>query len=72
MRATLAPVFTRPLAHLRKPEDVCKHLAQMQDLADTPEVFCAADLELLRTLTILSGNPIYTLIWNGFGELCAR
>ncbi len=68
VRATLAPVFTR-LALLRKPEDVCQHLAQMQDLADTPEVFTAADLELLRTLTILSGNPIYTLILNGFGEL---
>ena len=41
----------------------------MQDLPDSAQEFTTADLELQRVLTILSGNPIYTLIFNGFGEL---
>lgn len=68
VRAMLAPVFTR-LAILRKPEEVRQHLEHMQDLNDNAQAFTAADLDLLRVLTILSGNPIYTLILNGFGEL---
>ena len=68
VRATLAPVFTR-LAFLREPESVERQLALVQNLPDSAQEFTAADLELQRVLTILSGNPIYTLIFNGFGEL---
>ena len=68
VRATLAPVFTRQ-ALLRNPEAVCEHLDQMQEIPEDAREFSAADLELQRVLTILSGNPIYTLILNGFAEL---
>jgi len=68
VRATIAPVFTR-LAILRDPEAVERKLAQMQALPDTAQDFTATDIELQRVLTILSGNPIYTLIFNGFEEL---
>ncbi|HQK42223.1 MAG TPA: fatty acid metabolism transcriptional regulator FadR [Anaerolineaceae bacterium] len=68
VRATLAPVFTR-LAFSREPDQVYAHLAQMQDLPDCAELFAAADLELQRVLSVLSGNPVYTLLFNSFGEL---
>ncbi|MEL7645741.1 MAG: fatty acid metabolism transcriptional regulator FadR [Anaerolineaceae bacterium] len=68
VRAALAPVFTR-LAFLREPASVERQLALMRDLPESPQDFTAADFELQRVLTILSGNPIYTLILNGFGEL---
>jgi GntR family negative regulator for fad regulon and positive regulator of fabA len=41
----------------------------MQDLPDCAELFAAADLELQRVLSVLSGNPVYTLLFNSFGEL---
>jgi GntR family negative regulator for fad regulon and positive regulator of fabA len=43
-----------------------KLLAGAPGLADTPEAFAAFDWLLHRTLTIASGNPVYTLILNGF------
>jgi GntR family negative regulator for fad regulon and positive regulator of fabA len=35
-------------------------------LEDTPDVYASFDWTLHRTLTIASGNPVYTLIINGF------
>ncbi|HNT54629.1 MAG TPA: FCD domain-containing protein, partial [Anaerolineaceae bacterium] len=38
-------------------------------LPDEVTAYAAADWNLHRQLTILSGNPVFTLILNGFGEL---
>ena len=39
------------------------------ELADEPAAFATYDWHLHHRLTILSGNPIFTLILNGFSEL---
>jgi GntR family negative regulator for fad regulon and positive regulator of fabA len=44
-------------------------LSAAASIDDTPEAFTAADWELHHTLTIASGNPIFTLILNGFHDL---
>jgi GntR family negative regulator for fad regulon and positive regulator of fabA len=65
VRLHLAPAYTR-LAVARHGAEVSEFLAAAADLADTPDVYAAFDWSLHRRLTILSGNPIYTLILNGF------
>src|SRR5690606_24040057 len=37
--------------------------------ADSADEFTRVDLNFHYRMTILSGNPIFTLILNGFGEL---
>jgi GntR family negative regulator for fad regulon and positive regulator of fabA len=68
VRRLLAPTYTR-LALERSPAEFEELLDRYQDLDDTPAVFAEADLELHRRLTIASGNPVFTLILNGFSEL---
>ncbi len=68
VRALLAPAYAR-LAMKRAAKSVAKFLADYQDLLDTPDSFARADWELHLFLTIESGNPIFTLILNGFKEL---
>jgi GntR family transcriptional regulator, negative regulator for fad regulon and positive regulator of fabA len=65
VRLALAPVYTRAAVE-RDPAGVVRCLQEVDQLTDTPEAFAAFDWTLHRTLTILSGNPIYTLILNGF------
>lgn len=68
VRELLAPAYAR-LAVKRAAKSLAKFLEHYQDLADTAEVFAQADWEVHRYLTIESGNPIFTLIFNGFKEL---
>jgi GntR family negative regulator for fad regulon and positive regulator of fabA len=68
VRELLAPAYTR-LAVKRSAKNVAKFLGDYQDLGDTPDTFAKADWELHRHLTLESGNPIFTLILNGFKEL---
>jgi GntR family transcriptional regulator, negative regulator for fad regulon and positive regulator of fabA len=68
VRELLAPAYAR-LAVKRSAKNLVKFLASYQDLIDAPDAFAAADWELHRYLTIESGNPIFTLILNGFKEL---
>lgn len=65
VRRLLAPTYTR-LAFERSPAMVAALLDEMADLIDEPEVYAAADFQLHHTLTIASGNPVFTLIFNGF------
>jgi GntR family negative regulator for fad regulon and positive regulator of fabA len=65
VRQLLAPAYIR-LAVLRQPEQVERLLASYPELADTPSAYAAADWQLHHRLTIASGNPIFTLILNGF------
>ena len=68
VRAALAPVYTR-LAFLRSREELIAYLEAFQQLPDEPESYAQADQELHHQLTVLSGNPIFTLIYNGFRQL---
>jgi GntR family negative regulator for fad regulon and positive regulator of fabA len=44
-------------------------LQELVTTADTPEAFATADWRLHHRLTVLSNNPIFTLILNGFIDL---
>ena len=67
VRADMAPSYTYAA--------VCYHADEMAvlfqqgiNLPDTTEAFAEFDWQLHRALTIASGNPIYTLIMNGFTD----
>ena len=68
VRELLAPAYAR-LAVKRSAKNLVKFLAGYQNLVDAPDAFAKADWELHQHLTIESGNPIFTLILNGFKEL---
>jgi GntR family negative regulator for fad regulon and positive regulator of fabA len=68
VRQLMAPAYAR-LAVQRQPEQLVAQLAPQAQLEDTPEAFAVFDWELHHLLTVLSGNPIFTLILNGFREL---
>jgi GntR family negative regulator for fad regulon and positive regulator of fabA len=65
VRLALAPAYARA-AVTQSPGRVADCLEGYTDLDDSPEAFAAFDWALHRTLTIVSGNPVYTLILNGF------
>jgi len=68
VRELLAPAYAR-LAVKRAAKNLAKFLENYQNLLDSPEVFAKADWEVHQYLTIESGNPIFTLILNGFKDL---
>ena len=68
VRLALAPFYTRQ-AVMRQPEGVAAALEDYTELPDEPAAFATYDWLLHHHLTILSGNPIFTLILNGFSEL---
>jgi len=65
VRLALAPAYTRAAVE-RSPERVVARLENLSGLDDTPEAFASFDWALHHTLTVASGNPVYTLILNGF------
>jgi GntR family negative regulator for fad regulon and positive regulator of fabA len=65
VRLVLAPVYTR-LAAENSPAQVIEYLKDYVSLNDYPEDYASFDWRLHHTLTIASGNPIFTLILNGF------
>lgn len=67
VRLDLAPSYTR-LAVERAAERVVKLLACASGLPDTPQAYAAFDWQVQRMLTTASGNPVYALILNTFGE----
>lgn len=68
IRLLFAPEYTR-LAIQNAPADVIRLLESLQQVPDTREDFTRVDLDLHYRLTILSGNPVFTLIFNGFTSL---
>lgn len=68
VRCLLAPAYAR-LSVERAPQVIASLLRTYQTLPDQSEDFAAADWKLHHQLTIYSGNPIFTLILNGFSEL---
>lgn len=65
VRLALAPVYTRAAVE-NSPDTVATCLADQSDLDDDSEAFASFDWSLHHTLTVASGNPVYTLILNGF------
>jgi len=65
VRLALAPAYTRAAVE-HAPEKVLAQLEGYRELDNSPEAFAAFDWALHHNLTVASGNPIYTLIWNGF------
>lgn len=68
VRAAIAPAYTR-LAFSLASETLVSLLEPYLNLPDTPQAYAQADQELHHQLTLLSGNPIFTLIYNGFRQL---
>ncbi|MCK4692314.1 MAG: FCD domain-containing protein, partial [Anaerolineales bacterium] len=68
VRQSLAPAYTRTAVE-RQPMRVAELLQDYPDLDDSPQTFTIADWELHHNLTITSGNPVFTLILNGFSDL---
>ncbi len=71
VRLTLAPAYTYA-AFSNDPEPVIALLGQQMQLEETAAAYTTYDWALHRTLSIASGNPIYTLILNGFTTLYAQ
>lgn len=67
-RIDLAPTYTRE-AIRNHPQQVHAFLETIQSLSDSAEAFAEADVNLHATLTALSGNCIFPLIYNGFAQL---
>ena len=65
VRLALAPAYTRAAVE-RAAATVVAHLADYAKLDGTPQAFATFDWILHRSLTVASGNPVYTLILNGF------
>jgi GntR family negative regulator for fad regulon and positive regulator of fabA len=68
VRVLLAPAYTR-LAVEKAPASIVDLLRSAAQLTDDPSAFSAFDWQLHRQLTICSGNPVFTLILNGFQNL---
>jgi GntR family negative regulator for fad regulon and positive regulator of fabA len=68
IRLLLAPAYTR-LAIENENQQVIEFLEMLQNLPDEADAFVENDLKLHILFTQLSGNPIFTLIFNGFGDL---
>jgi GntR family negative regulator for fad regulon and positive regulator of fabA len=71
IRLLLAPAYARQAFENHLPA-VTSFLETLQELPDEEAVFSRNDLELHLYFTRLSGNPIFTLIFNGFGDLYAK
>lgn len=68
VRLLIAPTYTR-MAMQNSLNEVIHLLESMQQLADTAEEFTRRDLAFHKELTILSRNPVFTLILNGFDSV---
>ncbi len=68
IRTLLAPTYFR-MALENEPNQVLDLLDGYQDVSDIPSEFTRLDWVLHSRMTCLSGNPVFTLILNGFYDL---
>jgi len=68
IRLLLAPAYTYE-AILHQPGEVQTLTASLIHTSDEAIAFTEADWKLHHTLTLLSGNPVFSLILNGFADL---
>lgn len=68
IRLLMAPTYFRRAA---EKDPVLTHdlLREIIQVGDSPAAFAQADWRLHHQMTVLSGNPIFTLILNGFKQL---
>ncbi|MDY6872412.1 MAG: fatty acid metabolism transcriptional regulator FadR [Chloroflexota bacterium] len=67
-RLAMAPMYTAQ-AIKRAPDALLNVLEEREVLHDSPESFAQFDWRLHHQLTILSGNPVFVMILNGFKDL---
>jgi len=68
IRTLLAPTYFAQALE-KSPDQVLELLQKMQAIADDAQEFTEWDWLLHYRMTILSGNPVFTLIFNGFSDL---
>jgi GntR family negative regulator for fad regulon and positive regulator of fabA len=68
IRLLMAPAYTK-LAFENALPEVTAFLRTLEGLPDEMDAFVENDLDLHLLFTQLSGNPIFSLIFNGFGDL---
>jgi GntR family negative regulator for fad regulon and positive regulator of fabA len=68
IRQLMAPSYARAAIE-NNPKCLLTLLTSYPDLPEEPEAYAEADWELHRQMTICSGNPVFTLILNGFQDL---
>lgn len=68
IRLLLAPQYTR-LAVQNARTEVLGYLSGQKELVDNAAAFVEFDMNLHILCTQLSGNPVFTLIFNGFSDL---
>jgi GntR family transcriptional regulator, negative regulator for fad regulon and positive regulator of fabA len=68
VRILLAPAYAR-LAVERAPRCIISLLESAPSAKSSPEEFSVFDWQVHHQLTICSGNPVFTLILNGFQDL---
>lgn len=71
VREVLAPAYAREAVRHASAR-VAAFLERAQALGTAPAEWTAFDWELHHLLAVSSGNPVYTLILNGFRDLFAR
>ena len=68
VRCLLAPAYTRD-AVAAAADKVTGLLDAHPSLEATPEAFAGYDWHVHQQLSILSGNPVFTMILNGFSDM---
>ncbi len=68
VRLTLAPTYTA-MAVKNAPDKVVKVLEGRFDLQQSPEIFSQFDWKLQHEMTVLSANPVFVMILNGFKDM---
>jgi len=71
LRLLISPAYARAAVE-RSAGEVRDFLASHGDLRDTAAAFAAFDWRLHYRLTVASGNPLFTLILNGFAGFYER
>jgi GntR family negative regulator for fad regulon and positive regulator of fabA len=71
LRLLISPAYARGAVE-RSASDVRELLAGHGDLPETAAAFAAFDWRLHHRLTVASGNPLFTLILNGFAGFYER
>jgi GntR family negative regulator for fad regulon and positive regulator of fabA len=66
VRSALAPLYTRGAVEHNAAGVAVLLDSLIANLADTPESFASTDWTLHHRLTVLSTNPVFTLMLNGF------
>ncbi|MFI3246368.1 MAG: fatty acid metabolism transcriptional regulator FadR [Ferrimonas sp.] len=70
-RTNISSIYIRSAVRTN-PDKVKQLLASSLEIAETGEDFAEYDYQLNHSLAFISGNPIYTLILNGFRNLYSK